>query len=73
MPFAVILGEEEQAQGKVKIKEMGLEDGHPEKAGVVVELGELVAEVRGRLERKAKGEGEVVEGMGGWSVSGSRA
>jgi len=50
-----------------------LEDGHPEKAGVVVELGELVAEVRGRLERKAKGEGEVVEGMGGWSVSGSRA
>ncbi len=65
MPFAVILGEEEQAQGKVKIKEMGLEDGHPEKAGVVVELGELVAEVRGRLERKAKGEGEVVEGVGG--------
>ncbi|KAI9894663.1 MAG: Cytoplasmic and mitochondrial histidine tRNA synthetase [Vezdaea aestivalis] len=31
IPFAVILGEDEQAQGKLKIKEMGLPDGHPEK------------------------------------------
>lgn len=69
VPFAVILGDEEQAQGKVKIKEMGLEDGHPEKAGVVVELRELVAEVRGRLGRKA-GEGEVVAGLKGLGVGG---
>lgn len=55
MPFAVILGDEEQAQGKVKIKEMGLKDGHPEKGGVVVGLGELVGEVRARLGRKGGG------------------
>ena len=52
VPFAVILGEEEQAQGKVKIKEMGLAEGHSEKDGVMVDLKDLVAEVRARLKRK---------------------
>lgn len=42
------------AQGKVKIKEMGLQDGHPEKEGVLVNLDELVPEVRQRLRRKAE-------------------
>lgn len=28
-PFAVILGEDEQAKGEVRVKEMGLPDGHP--------------------------------------------
>ena len=67
IPFAVILGEEEQAQGKVKIKEMGLEEGHPEKAGVVVELKDLVEEVRERLGRTAK-EGKGLENMRDLSV-----
>ena len=49
IPYAVILGEDELAQGKVKIKEMGLEDGHPEKAGMVVEMQDLVREVEERL------------------------
>lgn len=62
IPFAVILGEDEQAQGKVKIKEMGLPEGHPEKDGVMVGMGDLVGEVRGRLRRKAESEG-MVEGM----------
>ena len=52
IPYAVILGEEEQALGKVKIKEMGLPEGHAEKDGVVVGLGELVHEVRSRLRRR---------------------
>jgi hypothetical protein len=49
VPFAVILGEDEQAQGKVRIKEMGLPEGHPEKDGVLVDLKDLVPEVQRRL------------------------
>ena len=52
IPFAVILGEDEQAQGKVKIKEMGLPEGHAEKDGVMVDLSDLVAEVQSRLKRR---------------------
>lgn len=52
VPFAVILGEDELAQGKVKIKEMGLKEGHPEKDGVMVNMPELVREVKKRLQRK---------------------
>ena len=54
VPFAVVLGEDEVAQGKVKIKEMGLRDGHPEKEGVLVNLTDLVAEVQHRIARKAE-------------------
>ena len=50
MPFAVILGESEQAAGQVKVKEMGLPDGHPEKDGVLVDISDLVAEIKKRLE-----------------------
>lgn len=56
VPFAVILGEDEQAQGKVKIKELGLSDDHPEKEGVLVSLSDLVVEVRERIRRKADAE-----------------
>ena len=49
MPLAVILGEDEQAQGVVKLKEMGLPEGHPEKDGVLVKLDELVSCVRDKL------------------------
>lgn len=56
IPFGVILGEEELAAGKVRIKEMGLEQGHPEKEGVEVELTSLVSELRSRLANKQPGE-----------------
>jgi len=57
VPFAVILGEDELREGKVKIKEMGLPEGHAEKDGVLVEKGRVVEEVRERLWRKAKEDG----------------
>lgn len=62
VPFAVILGEEEQAKGQVRIKELGLEAGHAEKDGVLVYLTELVQEVKQRLRgRKEKLIGDNVE------------
>ena len=57
VPFAAILGEDEQAQGKVKIKEMGLPEGHPEKDGVMVELKNLVSEVQARIRKKDDEDG----------------
>ena len=57
IPFAVILGEDEQAQGKVKVKEMGLDEGHPEKDGVMVDLANLVSEVKSRLSNKGANSG----------------
>ena len=68
IPFAIILGEDEQAQGKVKIKEMGLLEGHPEKDGVMVDIGDLVGEVKEKLRRKAEGVEEVVDGVNGLST-----
>lgn len=53
MPVAVVIGEDEVAQGKVNIKEMGLREGHPEKNGVLVNLADIVPEIRKRLQRKA--------------------
>ena len=52
VPFAIFLGEDEIAAGKVKIKEMGLQDGHPEKEGVLVDLKDMTQEVKIRLQRK---------------------
>lgn len=52
VPFAIFLGEDEVAQGNVKIKEMGLQDGHPEKEGVLVSLANMTNEVKVRLQRK---------------------
>lgn len=53
IPFGIILGEDELANGKVRVKEMGLEEGHPEKEGVLVDLASLVDEVKARLARKS--------------------
>ncbi len=36
---------------------MGLRDGHPEKEGVLVNLSDLVAEVKHRIRRKAELDG----------------
>lgn len=52
VPFAIFLGDDEVAQNKVKIKEMGLQEGHPEKEGILVDQKDMVAEVKARLQRK---------------------
>ncbi|RPB20261.1 histidyl-tRNA synthetase [Terfezia boudieri ATCC MYA-4762] len=49
VPFAVILGEDELARGEVKLKELGLPEGHPEKEGVTVSLENLAEEVKMRM------------------------
>ena len=64
MPFAVILGEEEQAAGKVKIKEMELPEGHPEKNGLLVDMKKLAVEVKKRLALRAETTGELAELVG---------
>ncbi|KIX02699.1 uncharacterized protein Z518_08641 [Rhinocladiella mackenziei CBS 650.93] len=51
-PFAVILGEDEQARGEARVKEMGVPDGHPEKEGVLVKITDLATEVSKRVEMK---------------------
>lgn len=76
VPFAVILGEEELANGQVKLKQMGLDDGHPEKEGILVPIPNLVSEVHRRLEQLRKLEEmtvvasglRVVDGIKGESV-----
>jgi len=69
VPFCIVIGEDELAQGKAKIKEMGLRDGHPEKEGVLVNLAEIVPEIKQRLERKANLD-SLVQVAGGLKVVG---
>ena len=64
VPYAVILGEEEQAAGKVKIKEMGLPEGHPDKDGVLVNISDLAVEVKKRLAKKATTVAQLAEIVG---------
>ncbi|KAM0559673.1 hypothetical protein ACHAPJ_004197 [Fusarium lateritium] len=52
VPFAIFLGEDEVASGKVKIKEMGLQEGHPEKEGILVSQSDMAKEIKIRLQRK---------------------
>lgn len=52
VPFAIFVGEDELAQGKIKIKEMGLRDGHPEKEGVLVDMKDMAVELANRIQRK---------------------
>lgn len=54
IPFGIIIGKDELEQGKVKIKQMGLPEGHPEKEGVLVNLSDIVPEVKRRLETFSK-------------------
>ena len=76
VPFAIFLGDDEVASGKVKIKEMGLRDGHPEKEGILVDLKDMAQEVKVRLQRKKEldevakqAEGlKVVDGIRGEEV-----
>ncbi|KAH8788684.1 histidyl-tRNA synthetase [Diaporthe sp. PMI_573] len=64
VPFAVIMGEEELANGQVKLKQMGLDDGHPEKEGILVPIPNLVGEVHRRLEQLRKLEEMTVDASG---------
>lgn len=50
-PIAVILGEDEEAKGEVRVKQMGLPPGDPEKDGVLVKKEDLVRAVRERLDK----------------------
>lgn len=52
VPFAIILGEDELARGEVKLKELGLPEGHLEKEGVTVLLADLISEVRKRIDSR---------------------
>lgn len=64
VPLAVILGEDEQIAGKVKVKEMGLPEGHPEKDGVLVDIKDLTAEIKKRLAMQAETTGQLAELVG---------
>lgn len=55
IPFAVILGEDELAEGKVKLKQMGLSEDNPEKECVILSREGLVAETKKRLTKLADG------------------
>ncbi|KAL2124761.1 hypothetical protein VTJ04DRAFT_1126 [Mycothermus thermophilus] len=76
VPFALILGEDELAQGKAKIKEMGLPEDHPLKEGELISLDNLIEEVKLRIQQKqqiesiaAQAEGlKVVDGIKGEEV-----
>ncbi|KAK6207411.1 Cytoplasmic and mitochondrial histidine tRNA synthetase [Pestalotiopsis sp. IQ-011] len=72
VPFAVVLGEGELANGQVKIKEMGLNDGHPEKEGVLVSLANVAEEVKQRLQRKKALDGLTMKAEGLRVVHGIR-
>lgn len=87
VPFALILGEDELAQGKVRIKEMGLPADHPLKEGELISLDRLEAEAQQRLSlkkqvdsiaRQAAGlrvvhgiKGDEVKAAGGGAASGT--
>ncbi|KAL3473142.1 hypothetical protein BJX99DRAFT_249190 [Aspergillus californicus] len=51
VPLAVILGEDELAAGKVKLKELGLPADHPEKDGYLVSRDDLADEIRKKLNK----------------------
>ena len=63
VPFSVIIGDDEWNEGKVKVKELGLETGHPEKEGIVFAKEDMVAEIKKRL-----GKGELEKKMTKMSV-----
>ena len=61
VPWSILLGDEELKNGEVKIKELGLAAGHPEKDGVLVQLKNLESEVQ----RRVKGEYASASGVEG--------
>lgn len=51
VPFAVILGQDELVAGKLKIKVLGLSDGHSRQRRCLIEKPDLATEVRKRLQQ----------------------
>jgi histidyl-tRNA synthetase len=51
IPFAIILGENELARGEVKLKQMGLPEGDPEKNGIDLPKADVIEELKKRLAR----------------------
>ena len=68
VPLAIILGEDELKAGKAKLKQMGLPDGHPEKEGVMIDMADIVTEVKKAITRldqnTTNGFNGVVQGVG---------
>jgi histidyl-tRNA synthetase len=73
VPFAIFLGDDEVASGKVKIKEMGLKDGHPEKEGILVDLKDMAREVKLRIQRSKELEEVLIQAEGLKVVDGIKA
>lgn len=63
VPYAVILGEDELAKGVVKVKELGLPEGHPEKDGVEVKLVDLPQEVKKRIAQRGDKESAIAKAV----------
>ncbi|GAP91326.2 putative histidyl-tRNA mitochondrial precursor [Rosellinia necatrix] len=53
-PLAVIIGEDELKAGKVRVKVMGLPDGHPDKEGKLIEKTDLTAECKKLLAEESQ-------------------
>jgi histidyl-tRNA synthetase len=68
IPFSIILGEDELAQGKIKIKENGLPADNPDKDGITIEKANLVSEVKSRLQSKAEKQDSLANGVGNLTV-----
>ncbi|KAM0450376.1 hypothetical protein ACHAPV_004044 [Trichoderma viride] len=64
VPFAIFIGEDELAQGKIKVKEMGLKDGHPEKDGVLVDTIRMAEDLKYRIQRKRELESITIQAEG---------
>ncbi|KAJ8125604.1 hypothetical protein O1611_g8034 [Lasiodiplodia mahajangana] len=54
VPLAVIIGEDELKAGKVKVKVMGLPEGHPDKEGNLIEKADLAVECKRLLAEDAQ-------------------
>ena len=75
------LPQDELAQGKAKLKEMGLPEDHPLKEGELISLDNLIEEVQARLVRKQELDGitqqaeglKVVDGIKGEEVKAAAA
>ena len=65
----MVLGADEIKQGKVRIKELGLQEGHAEKEGVLVDLSVLVSEIKKRFEADSRAQ-QLDEGLESLKVAG---
>lgn len=50
VPLAIILGQDELAAGQVRLKRLGLPEGHQEKDGILISKTDIISEVRKLLQ-----------------------